>query len=521
MRRLLLLILLVTPGFSSAEVTVTTVDFLSGEGLSVNAAGPQLVQIDESRNRLIVANTLTSSLTIYDCGTGERTNIPVGGRSLQHLKSEAMTFSRKTGDVYLVGSGCIYIVSPEKGTSRTILTDVQFESIAVDDLTGNVFVAGRESKSLGMVKAGSRKLSNRDWLDTSERLMNLNATPPPPIRKVIADNNLGRIIAVDGLQPTLYIFDGQNGKLLESRELPLESGGRWHLAGYNETRHQLYLVIERSDRKVVQAARIDISGDRDMVVPLPEFTEGVGIIYNPGREEVYVPYDNHPSVHVVGFDGVGTVDEVKLPAYGNDAAAVDVANHKLYVGSWAYGEIDVVNLKTQSLEKRITDLGIIPHMFTIAFNPNDGRVYFPKGASAVNGTFGAAITALDPDTEKTKKIYTGWSPIELVDVPSRGSMFVFNSEDQFAEVRPDGSFDTYDLPFDWPVTALRNAEGDVYLSYGPHQSYWPTVYIWGAKNGVLTIDADDLGKILKEAISDINGGFHCFICRRNTNRCCG
>jgi hypothetical protein len=49
------------------------------------------------------------------------------------------------------------------------------------------------------------------------------------------------------------------------------------------------------------------------------------------------------------------------------------------------------------------------------------------------------------------------------------------------------------LPFDYPIQAVDSPKGDVYLSYGPHQSYWPAVYIWDAKNGVLTIDADDLG----------------------------
>jgi YVTN family beta-propeller protein len=228
------------------------------------------------------------------------------------------------------------------------------------------------------------------------------------------------------------------------------------------------------------------------VVPLPEYREGVGIIYNPAREEVYVPYDNHASVHVASFSDGGSLDEIRVPAFGNDAAAVDGKGDVLYIGSWAHGEVDVIDLQTRTLTKRITDLGIIPHMFTIAFNPNDGLVYYPKGASAVNGTFGAAITALDPQTEKTKKVHLGWAPIDLIEVGSRGGFLVFNSENQFADVHPDGSYDVHTLPYDYPIEAIHNADGDVYLSYGPHQSYWPNVYIWGAKNGVLTIDADDL-----------------------------
>ncbi len=154
--------------------------------------------------------------------------------------------------------------------------------------------------------------------------------------------------------------------------------------------------------------------------------------------------------------------------------------------------MDVIDLEERKLVKRITGLGIIPHMFTMAYDPSRGLLYFPKGATAVNGTFGAAVTILDPNRERTEKIRIGWAPIDLIEVPGRRGFFVFNSEDRFAEVRADGSYRTYDLPFDYPVRAATGPEGDIYLSYGPHQSYWPTVYIWDAKNGILTIDSKDL-----------------------------
>ncbi|MBP2681274.1 MAG: hypothetical protein H6Q78_1137, partial [Candidatus Krumholzibacteriota bacterium] len=160
--------------------------------------------------------------------------------------------------------------------------------------------------------------------------------------------------------------------------------------------------------------------------------------------------------------------------------------------SWAHGEVDVIDLEGRRLERRIEDLGIIPHMFAMAFNPKNNTVYFPKGGSAVNGAFGAAVTALDPATGKTSKIRTGWAPIDLIEVPARQTFFVFNSEDEFAEVRSDGSYENHRLPFDYPIRAAPAPGGDVYLSYGPHQSYWPVVYIWGAKNGVLGIDTQDL-----------------------------
>ncbi|MEW5807433.1 MAG: hypothetical protein AB1756_08830 [Acidobacteriota bacterium] len=474
------------------RISVTTVDFLKGMGLTVNGAGPLLIRVDADRDRIIVPDTLSSSISIMDGKSHNLVNIPLGGRALQHLKDESMTISRKNGEIYLIGTRSLFVVSPQNRSARMIPTEVQFESVAVNDATGNAFLAGRESGSLGFLRSGSDRLEMLKWQEGRQELMNLNQTPPPAIRKVVSDNLLDKVISIDGLTSTLHFFDGKTGKRLDSRPVQLSSGGRWHLAGYDEKDHHLYLVTETEKREVIEAAKIGIVDGNDVIVKLPKFTEGVGIKYNPLRDEVYIPYDNHPSVHVVDFRNGGKVNEIKIPAYGNDASAIDLKNDILYIGSWAFGEVDVIDLRMRKLQKRIPGLGIIPHMFAMAFNPNSNLIYFPKGATAVNGTFGAAISVLDPVTEKLGKIHTGWAPIELIELKERKSFLVFNSENEFAEVRADGSYEMHRLPYDYPVRAIHNPGGDVYLSYGPHQSYWPVVYIWDAKNGILTIDKNDL-----------------------------
>jgi len=490
-RVLLVLLLSLLTVAVTADVRVTTVDLLADQGLTVNGAGPLLVMTDEGRNRVIAPCTLSSSISIIDGATHTVTNIPLETRAIQHLKAEAMTLRRSTGEIYLLGTKRLQIVSPDKGEALSVETGSQFESIAVDERTGNVFLAGRECRSLGFYEAGSGVFSLVDWTDHEEPLVNLNQTPPPPIRKVVADAGQGRILAVDGFTATLHLFGASNGEHLESRDLPLTTGGRWHLAGYNQETRRLYLVTETAKRKVIEAASLGLDGE-DQVVKLPEFTEGVGITYNPLRDEVYIPYDNFPSVHVVTFGEEPSLHEIRIPAYGNDAAVIDQERHLLYVSSWARGEIDVVDLEARRLKKRITGLGIIPHMFSMTFNPNNGLIYFPRGATAVNGTFGAALATLEPQKETLGKVYTGRAPVDLIERPGRGSVLVFDSEDGFADVRADGSFDLHRLPYDYPIRAIRSPKGDVYLSYGPHQSYWPVVYIWGAKNGVMTIDAETL-----------------------------
>jgi YVTN family beta-propeller protein len=474
-----------------ADLKVQKIDFPREAGLPSNAAGPVLVRWDAAHDRLIVAHTLSSAVSIIDGETHAVENIPLGGRALQHLKAEAMTIRRKTGEICFIGSKCFSMISPEKKSARTLPTVVQFESVAVDEETGNVFLAGRESREIGFLKAGSDKIKLIPWQETREDLINLNQTPPPPLRRVVAANELGRIIAVDGYTSTLTLFDAGNGKQLATRDLGLPRGGRWHLAGYDERAHCLFLVTETTDRHVTHAARIEIEGGGETIVPLPGLTEGVGMIYNPRRDEVYIPYDNHPTVHAVRFDG-GEVLEIKIPAYGNDANALDAEEDRLYIGSWAHGEVDVVDLAAGKLLKRIQGLGIVPHMFAMTMDPARDVIYFPRGATAVNGAFGASVSALDVRTEEARKIYTGWAPVDVIEMKERGSVLVINSEDQFAEVRRDGGLELHNLPYDHPVTAVRSPEGDVYLSYGHHQTYWPVVYIWGAKNGILTIDAADL-----------------------------
>ncbi len=497
LRTLLTILILLLPlhGHSqnkSSRYKITEVDFLEKSGLNINGTGPVLIIADSKRNRVITANTLSSSVSIIDGNTNKVISIPLEGRALQHLKSESITLDEATGKIYLIGINKFYIIDPQTQTSEAIALDKQYESIAVDEKTGNVFLTGRESPSMGFYDTAKKKFRLIDWLKHEEKLVNLNQTPPPPIRKIIADTKAGQIIAVDGFTSTVHVFGGKTGALISSRKIGLTPNGRWHLAGYNQQTRCLYLVTETSGRNVIEAGKINIQTGDDVIVKLPGLREGVGMVYNKILDEVYIAYDNARTVHVVGFDG-SSVDGITVPDFGNDAACLDEEHNLLYLASWAHGEMEVIDVKKRKFVKRISNLHIIPHMFSMAYDKANKKLYYSLGASAVNGCFGAAVTSLDPVTEKTEKIYTGWSPIDLIELPNRNSFLIFNNEDQFAEVNPDGKVEFHKLPYDLPITSTYGPEGNILLSYGPHQSYWPNVYIWGAKDGILVIDSSNLG----------------------------
>lgn len=487
------------PALTGPAYEIKTIDFPGSTGLKINGAGPLLVRTDEKHNRIILVNTNTSSISLINTLSGQVENISTQNRVPQYLKSEALCLDNKTGNIYVIGNKSLHIALPDKKSSVTIPTQEQFEMVAVDENTGNAFLVGRESKNILMISYPSLKTTPIPWQSTSEKMANLNQTPPPPIRKIFCNTSHQQIIAIDGFSAELSLFSTNQGKLLSKRKLNVSGGNRWHTAGFNENTQSLYLVIETTQREVKEAIQIDTShtnSPNDIIVQLPGFREGVGISYNPLRNEIYIPYDNEPSLHVVNFSPP-QIQEIKLPNFGNDASAIDIHNDYLYISSWGYGEIDVIDLKTRHLCQRFPHVGTIPHMFNMAFLPptsttQKGKLYIPLGATAVNGSFGASLLTLDPATGTTDTIYTGWSPVALTELKHKDAFLVFNSENQAAEVKPDGSFTLHTLPCRWINQAITSPWGNIYVSYGPHQSYWPVVYIWAAKNGILSINPPDM-----------------------------
>ncbi len=481
-----------TSGTLRAAYEVRKVDLLAPMGLQVNGAGPLLVRMDPLRDRLVLANTLTSSVTLINCRSRSVRNIPIRSRVPQYLKSEALAIDSRSGNVYVIGTRTLEVVSPADGTARSFPTGKQFEMVAVDEANGNAFLVGRESREMAMVDLMKNRVTYIPWSEKEESAKNLNQTPPPPIRKVVCDSAARVVLAVDGTTATLHRFAADSGRLLQSRPLGLAPGGRWHYAGYSKKQQALVLVVETAERKVVQAAKISALGDRDEVVALPGYTEAVGVLYNEGLDELYIPYDNHPSLHLVDFKDHGQLSEIKLPAYGNDASALDAGRNLLYVTSWAYGEIDQIDLGARRLRRRFFQAAVLPHMFNMAIHPDDGKLYLPLGATAVNGSFGAAVSVFDPASGVLEKVRTGWAPQELLQQPGSDAFLVFSNEDQYARVTPAGTFSISTLPVAYPHQALATPLGNVYLAYGPHQSYWPVVYIWAARDGILGIDGKDL-----------------------------
>ncbi|MCK4942000.1 MAG: hypothetical protein KAS65_00415, partial [Candidatus Aminicenantes bacterium] len=145
------LITIMTGVFLGADYEVTRVDFLSEYRLEVNGAGPLLVKSDPIRNRIIVAHTYTSSVSLIDGRDHSVLNIPIRSRIPQYLKDEALQIDSATGHIYLIGNRCLHVVIPEKKKAITIPTNDQFEMVAINEASGDACLVGRSSRNLVLV----------------------------------------------------------------------------------------------------------------------------------------------------------------------------------------------------------------------------------------------------------------------------------------------------------------------------------------------------------------------------------
>jgi DNA-binding beta-propeller fold protein YncE len=152
--------------------------------------------------------------------------------------------------------------------------------------------------------------------------------------------------------------------------------------------------------------------------------------------------------------------DLKINSIGPVLMLVDSSRNRIITANALSSSVSVIDTRTHAVQN------IPVAKRTVQFLKSES-LYFLRGATAVNGVFGAAVSVFHPDSEKVKKIRTGWAPIDLIEFDST-SFLVFNNEDQFCRIFANGTQKLHQLPFDFPLQAIDNGYGDIYLSYGAH-----------------------------------------------------
>ncbi len=466
---------------------IVEVDFLKSLNLKYNAQGPHVLKADPVNKRIIVACVNSSMLAVIDDRTSVVQTIPIGTRMPRRFHYNSLAIDPGRHRVYLAGEKQVVEVNLLTEKSRQIALPTDFEVVAIDQTTGRDFLTGRNSGELIVVTPEDAKIKRIPFGLALPQLPWKAATPPPPIRNVLVNPDKREVYLVDGANSELITFHADKLKLLKRRKLAVPAHARWHQAGFDAKNGRIYFVLEDSNRVCAQALRIDTQQDQDVIVNLSgRYREPQGVNCSINREEIYIPYDNHPFVQVVKFTQPVQVDSIDVPRFGMDASAVDEFRSRLWVTNWSQGTLYSIDLLNRKLIYTIPQFPVYPHTNNLVLIPGTGNLYIPSGATVVNGTFGASVTLFKTLRNEFVEIPTGWGPVSLAPRPESNAFYVFSSDRQFASVEPNGQYTPFLLPYPYAHEAeLSPDRQSVYVAYGPHSSMWPTFYIGSTRNGLL------------------------------------
>ncbi len=477
--------------FLTGGIEIKEFDLLKEKKFTVNAAGPLLLCSDDKNENIYIINSISSSITVFNSKSKIIKNIPTGSRTPPFLKNDSFCLNSAANKFIFTTYKSLNVLNITNLFVKNFPCSFQPESVAYSQKEETIFAASSETKKIVAVNLKKESVKEIPLFSRQEEIKNLNMTPPPPIRKIIVDDTLQKVFFFDGMENDLIVMNLNNLKIIQRLKLDLPLVKRWHKTGYDSKKHQAYFVLETDSRKVILAFRINLESFSIDKIELKGLAEGVGYAFNCQKQEVYISYDNDPYIEVVSFNKPEKKTElIAVAAYGNDALVLDGENNLLYCASWAFGEIDIVDLTSKTMVKRVKNAGILPHMFSMIFHKPDRSVYYLKGATAVNGSFGAALLKFDPQTDQITKIKYGWPLADFI--KTENAIIAFNSEDEMAEISTNDSKIIFsNLPVEYPHKAILSPFSErIYLSFGAHQSFWPAVYIWAARNGILTLKPD-------------------------------
>ncbi len=487
---------------AAAAGRTVTIDFLSHLNIEANALAPQAVCADSRRNRVFAACANSSAVAVIDGAAGRTKVIPVGSRMPRRFREAAMAVSAATGRLFLAAGGQLIVVDPERTSARVIALPDDYETVALHGENDRAYLVGRTCSTLAIVDLDADLPPRFVSLgEASPELAFSAASAPPAIRRLFVDAALERIYVVDGTAARLFVIDARTEALLSSRDLPVDPHPRWHFGGFDPSSGRIFVALENGRREAAEAIAIDPREGKDRKIAIPKgHTEPAGVKADPERGELFVCYDNNTVIHAITFDNEPEIEAIDLPerGMGVNATVYDPRHRTLYAATWMQAALYVVDMESRKRVFTVPFFPVYPHMNSMALNEANGKIYVPSGSTAVNGTFGSALTVFDPRTLTVEKVLTGWGPVSLAPRPGSDDFYVACSEQQLALVRADGSYSLHPLPHPYPreLAAFPGRER-VHLVYGPHSSMWPSFYIGGTRTGILSI-GNDPGDIIDQ-----------------------
>jgi|SRR5579859_1244486 len=311
------------------------------------AAGvnPTAVAVNPLTNKIYVANSGSSNVTVIDGTTNATATVPVGATP------SAVAVNPVTNRIYVANrnSSNVTVVDGATNTTVTVTVGSVPDAIAVNPVTDQIYVANSHAANVTVID-GATNLTATVPTDIAPNAIAVN----PTTNKIyVANFNAG---LVNG--GTVTVTDGSTHS---TSTVAVGSGPDAIVV--NPVTNKIYVANSNSGTVTV------IDGATNTTATVAVGMLPVAIAVNPISNKIYVVNDQSGTVTVI--DGATNITTTVTVGSFPDAIAVDPVSNKIYVSNSDDGSITVID----GVRNTTITLGAGTKPAAVALNPVTGHIY--------------------------------------------------------------------------------------------------------------------------------------------------
>ncbi|MCX6844323.1 MAG: T9SS type A sorting domain-containing protein [candidate division WOR-3 bacterium] len=345
-------------------------------------ANPYAVAVNPVKNKIYVANTGGSDVTVIDGATNLTTTVAVGSLPW------ALAVNPVTNTIYVanrVGANVTVIDGATNGTV-TVEAGSWPYALAVNPVTNKIYVANISSDNVTVI----------DGATNGTATVAVGANP----RAVAVNPVTNKIYVANYGSENVTVIDGAtNGTVT------VAAGTTPYAVAVNPVTNRIYVANGSSNNVTV------IDGATNGTVTVAAGTTPFAVAVNPVTSKIYVA--NAASGNVTVIDGATNGTVTVAAGYLPYGVALNPVANKIYVANVGNSNVTVIDGATNSTMTVAT--GSYTH--TLAVNPVTNKIY-------VANLTDNSVTVIDGSTNGTEAVATGGSPFRVAVNPVTNKIYV-------------------------------------------------------------------------------------------------
>ncbi len=371
---------------NSASSSVTVIDGASNSTTTVAVgSGPNAVAVNPVANKIYVANSASNSVTVIDGASNSVTTVTVGSSPV------AVAVNPVTNKIYVANSASnsVTVIDGASNSVTTVTVGSSPVAVAVNPVTNKIYVANSASNSVTVIDGASNSVTTVT-VGSSPVAVAVN----PVTNKIyVANSASNSVTVIDGASnstATVTVGSGQKSLVV------------------NPVTNKIYVANSASNTVTV----IDGASNSTATVTVGSSPHAIAV--NSVINKVYVA--NYASNSVTAIDGASNSTVTVTAVSGPNAVAVNPATNKIYVANNSSNNVTVIDGTSNST----VTVTAVSSPKSVAANSVTNQIYVANSASS-------SVTVIDGASNATTTVTVGSSPNAVAVNPATNKIYVANN----------------------------------------------------------------------------------------------